>query len=211
MATRKEKKKADPANQAAEISAMSLTNAQKSGVDLKIAASEISRRSYTSPNEVEIYMDRDDDLERNAGHRPRQGSVDGASERGELMSASFFDEEEGNYEVGRQKWEDFMALQKNEKRQPELHEQSKTICMKMFPKLAQRTNLSPEELKTYYAVRFTYIIPYNEKVRAQEMNLLSLAMALLRAGKVRFELHPEGQVDDVAGIEESKSQAISAH
>ena len=52
------------------------------------------------------------------------------------MSASFFDEEEGNCEVGRQKWEDFMALQQNEKKQPELHEQTKTICMKMFPKLA---------------------------------------------------------------------------
>ena len=35
---------------------MSLTNAQKSA-DLKIAASEISRRSYTSPNEVEIEID----------------------------------------------------------------------------------------------------------------------------------------------------------
>ena len=42
--------------------------------------------------------------------------------------------------------------------------------------------------------------------------MLSLAMALLRAGKVRFELHPEGQVDDIQGIEESKSQsAISSH
>ena len=62
MATRKEKKagskNADSANQiaVAEISAMSLTNAQKSA-DLKIAASEISRRSYTSPNEVEIEID----------------------------------------------------------------------------------------------------------------------------------------------------------
>ena len=46
------------------------------------------------------------------GGRKRQGSVDGASERGELMSASFFDEEDGGtLELGKRKWEDFMAMQ----------------------------------------------------------------------------------------------------
>ena len=40
--------------------------------------------------------------------------------------------------------------------------------MKLFPKLAQRTNLTPDELKCYYAIRFAYILPYNEKVRAHE-------------------------------------------
>ena len=79
--------------------------------------------------------------------------------------------------------------------------------MKIFPKLAQRTNLTLDELKTYYAIRFTYILPYNEKVKAQEMNMLSLAMVLLRAGKVRFELHPEGQVVDDDIMEESKQSA----
>ena len=156
-------------------------------------AADAGRRSYTSPNEIEVEID----LEQ----RPREGSVDGVSERGELMSASFFDEEEGACGVGQQKWEDFMSLQQNEKRQPQLHEETKSLCMKIFPKLAQRTNLTPDELKTYYAIRFTYIIPYNEKVKVQEQNLLSLAMVLLRGGKVRFELHPEGEVD---GMEESK-------
>ena len=70
--------------------------------------------------------------------------------------------------------------------------------MKLFPKLAQRTNLTPDELKTYYAIRFTFLLPFNERVRSHEQSLLSLAMALLRAGKVRFELHPEGEVDGVS-------------
>lgn len=43
-----------------------------------------------------------------------------------------------------------MSMQQNQKAQPQLHENSKTFCMKMFPKLAQRTNLTPEELKSYY-------------------------------------------------------------
>ena len=91
-----------------------------------------------------------------------------------------------------------------------MHENSKTLCMKMFPKLAQRTNLTPEELKAYYQIRFNYMIPYNEKVKQQEQNLLSLAMALLRGGKVRFELTPEGEVDNVDAMEEHKSHSSQA-
>lgn len=60
--------------------------------------------------------------------------------------------------------------------------------MKIFPKLARRTNLSPDELKVYYSIRFNYILPYNERVKLHEQSLLSLAMALLRGGKVNFEL-----------------------
>lgn len=48
--------------------------------------------------------------------RPRLQSIDATSERGELMSASFFDEEEQNCEMGQKKWEDFMAIQENERR-----------------------------------------------------------------------------------------------
>mmetsp|Transcript_12314 Transcript_12314/g.16701 ORF Transcript_12314/g.16701 Transcript_12314/m.16701 type:complete len:100 (+) Transcript_12314:357-656(+) len=68
--------------------------------------------------------------------------------------------------------------------------------MKVFPKLAQRTNLDENELKVYYSIRFTYIYPFNERTQAHEQNLLSLAMVLLRAGKIRFDLESE---------EESKS------
>lgn len=75
--------------------------------------------------------------------------------------------------------------------------------MKLFPKLAGRTNLTADELKVYYSIRFAYILPYNEKVRNHEQSLLSLAMAMLRAGKIKFELHPEGHSDG-ASEEESK-------
>ena len=48
--------------------------------------------------------------------RSRKRSIDfaTASERGELMSASFFEEEEGvieDNEIGQRKWEDFMEMQ----------------------------------------------------------------------------------------------------
>ena len=91
-----------------------------------------------------------------------------------------------------------------------MHDAAKTMCMKLFPKLAQRTNLTPEELKVYYAIRFTYILPFNEKVKAHEQSLLSLAMVLLRAGKIRFELHPEMINDEGSTIleEEKKSNEV---
>jgi len=72
-----------------------------------------------------------------------------------------------------------------------MHEQARSLCMKLFPKLARRTNLTPEELKVYYGIRFTYIIPFNERIKAHEENLLSLAMALMRAGKINFDLQED--------------------
>jgi len=62
------------------------------------------RRSLTCPNEVVVEIDNDEP-------RPRKNSSVGeASERGELMSSSFFDEEEavGNTFEGERKWEDFI-------------------------------------------------------------------------------------------------------
>ena len=90
-----------------------------------------------------------------------------------------------------------------------MHEDAKSLCMKLFPNLARRTNLTPEELKVYYAIRFTYILPYNERVKGHEESLLSLAMTMLRAGKVKFDLHPEGVNGDVDELEESKGAAAS--
>jgi len=75
-----------------------------------------------------------------------------------------------------------------------MHEEAKSVCMKLFPKLARRTNLTADELKVYYAIRFTYILPFNERVKAHEQNLLSLAMALMRGGKVSFDIQED--VDD---------------
>ena len=126
----------------------------------KSAIIENGRRSLTCPDEVEV----DVDLEQN---RSRKRSIDFAtsSERGELMSASFFEEEEGviGNEMGQRKWEDFMEMQENEHRQPEQHDEAKSVCMKLFPTLSKRTNLTEDELKVYYSIRFTYIHPYNER------------------------------------------------
>ena len=52
---------------------------------------------------------------------------------------------------------DLTSIQKEENDQPEFHEQNKTICMKVFPKLAERTNLTPDELKMYFFIRFEYV------------------------------------------------------
>ena len=68
----------------------------KHGAHTKLKIVEIdapARRSFTTPDDIEI------DMESNENHE-RRGSADNASEN-ELMSASFFDEEEANCELGR--------------------------------------------------------------------------------------------------------------
>ena len=73
--------------EATEIPAMSMSAAM-AVPDIPIEG----RRSYTSPNEIEVEID----------NRSRSGSDNAVSERNELMSSSFFDEEEGQgCEVGR--------------------------------------------------------------------------------------------------------------
>ena len=111
------------------------------------------------------------------------------------MNAAFFSEEEEiegatNHDetLNYRAWEDFLEMQESERKQPELHEETKTLCMKMFPKLAQRTNLTPEELQTYYQIRFVYIQPYQAKFKTHEEALMTLALALMRAGKVCYEV-----------------------
>ena len=57
--------------------------------------------------------------------------------------------------------------------------------MKIFPTLAERTNLTDCELKTYFFVRCTYSVPF-EKEKHDEI-LRELCMSLLWAGKVELE------------------------
>ena len=111
------------------------------------------------------------------------------------IDSSFFDEEVEN-NISKKQWEDFLALQNSERQQPQQHEELKTVCMKVFPKLAQRTNLTPEELQTYYTVRFQYIQPYQDQIPSHENSLQLLAVSLLRAGKIQYELNTD--------LEESK-------
>ena len=79
--------------------------------------------------------------------------------KNDYIESSFFNEESEN-DIGKKQWEDFCALQEGERQQPEQHESLKNICMKIFPKLANTTDLTPEELQTYYTIRFQYITPY---------------------------------------------------
>lgn len=61
------------------------------------------------------------------------------------MDSSLFEEEQ-QQDIGKKQWEDFLALQENERKQPAQHEDVKSVCMKVFPKLAAKTNLDGEEL-----------------------------------------------------------------
>jgi len=101
--------------------------------------------------------------------KPRS-TVESASEADDDdMHSSFFSEEEEHKgtvdgmilkaegaqqsmeSLQAEQWEDFLTMQNNQRdSQPELHEKEKTVCMKMFPKMAERTNLNADELKTYY-------------------------------------------------------------
>ena len=45
--------------------------------------------------------------------------------------------------------------------QPELHERQKTVCMKLFHKLADKTDLNVQELQTYYRIRLSYVEPFD--------------------------------------------------
>ena len=84
--------------------------------------------------------------------------------------------------------------------------------MKMFPKLANKTNLSPEELQAYYSIRFNFIQPYNEGIKTHEKSLTHLGMALLRAGKVKYTFKDAGEsvVDTKRAAAPSSSPNVSA-
>ena len=76
----------------------------------EIQREAVGRQSLTCPDEIRV--DLEDPI-------PDKKSSDAASERGELMSSSFFDEEEAVHsEMGQRKWEDFIAMQEHERRQP---------------------------------------------------------------------------------------------
>jgi len=52
---------------------------------------------------------------------------------------------------------------KEVKGQPDFHTNNLTVCMKVFPQLAERTNLTAEELKTYFFIRCTYSVPFEKE------------------------------------------------
>jgi len=82
----------------------------------------------------------------------------------------------------------------------------KNVCLKIFPKLAAKTNLDPEELQTYYAIRFQYLNPYSDKIKAHEDSLCKLAQSLMRGGKIQYEIREAS--DSGSSMEESKSKVV---
>jgi len=82
----------------------------------------------------------------------------------------------------------------------------KNLCHKIFPKLAAQTNLEPEELQTYYHIRFQYLHPYDEKNKHHEESLCKLAQSLMKGGRIQYEIREAS--DSGSSIEESKSKVL---
>lgn len=64
--------------------------------------------------------------------------------------------------------EDIEMLQKSVK-EPQFHKENKTLCMKIFPKLASKTNLTLEELQFYYDAKVTEIMHYDQNNKLHEV------------------------------------------
>ena len=77
-----------------------------------------------------------------------------------------------------------------------MHDELKSVCMKIFPKLASKTNLDAEELQVYYAIRFQYIIPYSKSTSSHEESLLHLAQSLMRGGKLLYEINADSDAEE---------------
>ena len=87
--------------------------------------------------------------------------------------------------------------------------------MKIFPRLAQRTNLTPEELKTYFLVNHEFCTEFNSKNQMHESQLKKLCLALLRAGRINFEMNADEETGGIGGQSDLKqtvdfSQAVDA-
>lgn len=45
--------------------------------------------------------------------------------------------------------------------EPNFHKNNRTLCMKIFPQLAKKTNLSLKEIEYYYYLKSTEIMSYD--------------------------------------------------
>ena len=73
---------------------------------------------------------------------------------------------------------------------PELHERQKTVCMKLFHKLADKTDLNVQELQTYYRIRLCYVEPFDLSNPKHEVSFSNKFLTVLigRARITRFWL-----------------------
>ena len=46
-------------------------------------------------------------------------------------------------------------------RQPDQHENQKSLCMKLFKQLAAKTDLTEQELRLFHQIRTEYILPFD--------------------------------------------------
>lgn len=122
------------------------------------------------------------------------------------MQGNFFSEEE-EQNIGKKQWEDFLQMQDGQRQQPQQHEDNKNVCLKIFPKLASKTNLDEEELQTYFAIRFQYLSGYDEKNKAHEESLCRLAQSLMKGGKIQYEIR-EATSDSGSSMEECKQKVV---
>ena len=74
--------------------------------------------------------------------------------------------------------------------QPELHERQKTVCMKLFHKLADKTDLNVQELQTYYRIRLCYVEPFDLSNPKHEVSFSNkfLTVFIGRARITRIQL-----------------------
>jgi len=78
------------------------------------------------------------------------------------------------------------------------------MCMRLFPSLATRTNLTDAELQAYFFVRQEYSCPFDAKKAQHETALAQLAVDLLRAGRIKFEMDGEEETGSIGGNSDLK-------
>ncbi|CDW83321.1 elmo domain-containing protein a [Stylonychia lemnae] len=69
--------------------------------------------------------------------------------------------------------------------QPLSHEEQQSLCMKMFPALASKTNLSQAEIEQFYELKTVKVIKYDLESTNHEAQLLQLANVLFSEMIVR--------------------------
>eukprot|EP00347_Sterkiella_histriomuscorum_P007742 403347728 len=70
--------------------------------------------------------------------------------------------------------------------QPLSHTQQKTVCMKIFPKLAQRTNLTQQELELFYDLKFFQIQSYDSGNIEHEQLLYEFGKVIIGESEMEF-------------------------
>ena len=67
--------------------------------------------------------------------------------------------------------------------------------MKIFPKLADRTALTDQEKVTYFLLRTSCVVTFDQSQPHHEETLSNMCLNLLKGGKTLFKLDNGDQVD----------------